>query len=136
MFTEAEIIEALQAAKDSFQLHFGKLNVTKGELMRIKRGDKDFPDPGFPDLLASSYSKEYGDGTYVPMYSDSYAHVVAFDSTGPVQMQTLTVFGPSSDPEHPRSTIEMERYSKQQMKIMSLKREDIVKDASKMYHPE
>jgi hypothetical protein len=35
----------LQAAKDSFQLHFGKLNVTKGELMRIKRGDKDFPIP-------------------------------------------------------------------------------------------
>jgi hypothetical protein len=47
-------------------------------------------------------------------------------------MQTLTVFGPSSDPEHPRSTIEMERYSKQQMKTMSLKREDVVKDASKI----
>jgi acyl-homoserine-lactone acylase len=134
--TEAEIIEALQAAKDSFQLHFGKLNVTKGELMRIKRGGKDFPDPGYPDLLASSYSREFGDGTYVPIYSDSYAHVVAFDSTGPVQMQTLTVFGPSSDPEHPRSTIEMERYSKQQMKSMHLKREEIVKDASKLYHPE
>jgi acyl-homoserine-lactone acylase len=134
--TEAEIIEAIQAAKDSFQLHFGKLNVTKGELMRIKRGDKDFPDPGFPDLLAASYGKEYGDGTYVPMYSDSYAHAIAFDSTGPVKMETLVVFGPSSDPEHPRSTIEMERYSKQQMKSMTLKREDIVKDASKMYHPE
>ncbi|MEZ5003845.1 MAG: penicillin acylase family protein [Chitinophagales bacterium] len=134
--SEAEFVNALRKTKENFMANFGKLDVTKGELMRVRRADKDFPDPGFPDLLPASYGQEYGDGTLVPIYSDSYTHFVSFDKNGPTNMQTLTVFGPSSDTTSERSTIEMERYSRQEPKTMSLQYDEIVKDTSRLYHPE
>ncbi|MEZ5023183.1 MAG: penicillin acylase family protein [Chitinophagales bacterium] len=133
--SEEEFVAAMRGTKENFMTNFGKLEVTKGELMRVRRADKNFPDPGFPDLLPASYGKEYGDGTLVPVFSDSYTHFVSFDKNGPTKIETLTVFGPSSDTTSERSTIEMERYSKQQPKSMSLNRSEIVKDEGRLYYP-
>ena len=134
--SQAEYIEALFYAKDWLETNYSSVHVEFGEIHRIKRLEKDYPLPGFPDALAAAYGKEEeGTGKFYPEYGDSYTHFVSFSKEGPVRMETLTPFGASFKEESVHFNDQMDLFVNREMKVMSLDEEYWKQHAECQYHP-
>ena len=129
-------LKALLWAKDEIDEHYGGEMPTLGEVQRHVRGDVDLPLAGFPDALAANYNKKHENGRYKPWVADSYVHFAQWPKDGgPVRIETLHPFGSSTRPDSPHYTDQMEMYSNQQTKTMTLEKEVIFKNAERIYHP-
>jgi len=134
---EKEMLEeALQYTHDYCNQYFGSTEVPLSKVQLVKRGDVELPMPGFPDALAANYSKQDAEnGKYYGYVGDSYTLLVEYDANGPVLIETLHNYGSSARPDSPHYTDQMELFSKQQTKTMTMDWEVILKEAKKVYQP-
>ena len=132
--TEADVIRALTTTQDYFLDKYGSLSVRLGDFQRHIRGDKNLPLPGGPDVLAAMYSIEQKDGTFKGVAGESYIELVQFSEEG-VQIETVNAYGSSANPDSPHYTDQMELFVKQQLKPMTLDKEEVLKTAKRIYHP-
>ncbi|MBI1288196.1 MAG: acyl-homoserine-lactone acylase [Flavobacteriales bacterium] len=133
---EDEWVSTLRNACDTLKAHFGTVKVEWGTIHRNIRGDKNLPLRGFADMLSPSYPEQRpGSFIFTPEYGDSYMLFAAFDKDGLTRLQALQPLGNSLDPESPHYNDQMELFSKQQLRQLSLKREDVMKKAESVYHP-
>ena len=58
-------------AKNHFIKHFGKNNVTLGELQRHEKGAISLPLPGFPNVLSAAYAFPSKNGRYKGVVGES-----------------------------------------------------------------
>jgi acyl-homoserine-lactone acylase len=65
---------------------------------------------------------------------DTYVQLVRFTKDGP-QIESLLPCGNSNRPESPHYTDQMDLYSKQKTKTMTLDKATIFRDAERIYHP-
>lgn len=128
-------IEAVRNTKNHLMKYYGKLNVSLGEVQRHVRGSVNIPLSGFPDALSANYNEPYENGRYKPYVADSYVQFVQYKKDGSMVLETLHPFGASAKPNSKHYTDQMEIYANQQTKKMTLNREDIFKNAEKIYHP-
>jgi hypothetical protein len=61
---------------------------------------------------------------------------VVFGPNGPERLETLVPFGSSSKPGTEHYTSQMEIFSRQQPKPMSLNKDTVLQRAVKVYHPQ
>lgn len=129
-------LESLIWAKQQIDKHYNGVLPSLGEVQRHVRADVDLPLSGFPDALAANYNQEHENGKYKPYVADSYVHFAKWPKDGgPVKIETLHPFGSSSRPESPHYTDQMQMYADQETKTMTLDKEEIFKNAERIYHP-
>jgi acyl-homoserine-lactone acylase len=124
----------LTAVREVMIKHFGRTNMQLGEIQKLVRGDKAIPLPGLPDVLAPMYSVPYKNGMVQGTQGDAFVELVRFTKEGPI-IETMNVYGASARKNSPHYTDQMEMYTHQQTKPMTLKKEDVYKNAERIYHP-
>ncbi|MBX9779170.1 MAG: penicillin acylase family protein [Chitinophagaceae bacterium] len=131
----ADAVTILRATKETMLKNFGKTNLQLGEIQKLARGNVELPLPGLPDVLAPMYSIPYKNGMVKGNQGDAYIELVRFTKSGPV-IESLNVYGASARKDSPHYTDQMEMYTKQQTKHMTLNKAEVYKTAKRIYHPE
>lgn len=135
--TESEAVELTQYVHDFLMKHYGRLDVTLGEFQRLKRGDQDWPQAGMPDVLAAVMSEPFGESKRKMNSGDAYIGFVKFPKDGGLPLiETVNTFGANSHPESKHYADQRELYQAQKTKRMTLDKDEVLKNAEKIYHPE
>ena len=132
--TEFVMVSALESAQNHLQEHFGKKEVALGELQQHSRGKVSLPYGGGPDVLAAVHSSFTKDGRLRPRAGDSYIQLVQFSDSG-VEIESVNAYGASAKPESPHYTDQMELFTTQKLKPMTLDREKVFAEAKRIYSP-
>jgi acyl-homoserine-lactone acylase len=128
-------VQLLREAKQTMLKDFGKTNIALGEVQKLVRGTKEIPLPGLPDVLAPMYSVPYKDGKWKGNQGDAYIELVRFTKDGP-EIESLNVYGASAKKDSPHYTDQMEMFTRQQTKKMTLNKAEVYKNAKSIYHPQ
>ena len=134
ILTTGQSLKVLLEVKAKMMEQFGRTNLQLGELQKLVRGDKVLPQPGLPDVLAPMYSVAYKDGMVKGNQGDAFIELVRFTKDGPI-IETLNTYGASARKNSPHYTDQMEMFTKQQTKPMTLNKAEVYKNAEKIYHP-
>lgn len=134
VLTTGQSLKVLLEVKAKMMEQFGRTNLQLGELQKLVRGDKVLPQPGLPDVLAPMYSVAYKDGLVKGNQGDAFIELVRFTKDGPI-IETLNTYGASARKNSPHYTDQMEMFTKQQTKPMTLNKAEVYKNAEKIYHP-
>ncbi|MFI5151635.1 MAG: penicillin acylase family protein, partial [Bacteroidia bacterium] len=135
--SEDEWVSTLRKACDTLKAHFGTVKVEWGTVNRNIRGNKNYPARGFADMLSPDYPVQIpGTMTFKPEYGDSYMMFAAFGKNGLQKLQALQPLGNSLNPKSAHYNDQMELFSRQELRPLSLKKEDVMKKAEKVYHPQ
>ncbi|MEM8899655.1 MAG: penicillin acylase family protein [Bacteroidota bacterium] len=130
----AIFIGGVKYAEEHLLKHFGRKYVPLGEVQQHRRGDVSLPFGGGPEVLAAIYSTMQKDGRMKPVAGESYIQLVKFSEEGP-EIESINAYGASAKPESPHYTDQMELYTKQKLKPMTLDKETVLKSAKRVYHP-
>lgn len=131
---DSVLAHALRYSRDRLMKTFNTLDVPLGDMQRLVRGKVDLPVGGAPDVLAALYTEPMADGRELAVGGDTYVQMVRFTKAGP-EIESLLPLGNSTHPDSPHYTDQMELYSKQQTKKMTLDKATIYRDAERIYHP-
>lgn len=132
--TQTDCTHGIQKAKAELLEKFGKLEIPLGEFQRHIRGDVNIPLGGAPDVLAAMYSVEQEDGTYKGRAGESYIELVRFGEES-VEIESVNAYGTSATPGTEHFTTQMEMFATQKLKPMTLDKEQVLKDAVRVYSP-
>jgi acyl-homoserine-lactone acylase len=133
---EDEWVSTLRNVRDTLMKHFGTVKVEWGTLHRSICGDKNLPLRGFADMLSPSYPVPVpGTFTFSPKYADTYVMFAAFGKNGLEQLSALQPLGNSLNPASKHHNDQMELFSRQQLRPLSLKKDEVMKKAESVYHP-
>ena len=134
---EAEWVSTLRKVSDTLKAHFGTVKVEWGTVQRNIRGNKNLPLRGFPDVLSPQYPKQIpGTFTFKPEFGDTYTMFASFGKNGLTSINALQPLGNSLKPESKHYNDQMDLFSRQEMRPLSLKKEDVMKKAESVYHPQ
>jgi acyl-homoserine-lactone acylase len=125
----------LSIAKKQMLEQFGRTDLKLGDVQKLVRGEKAIPMPGLPDVLAPMYSIPYQNGLWKGNQGDAYIELVRFTKDGPI-IESINAYGASSKPNSPHYTDQMEMFTRQQTKPMTLNKKEVYLKAEKIYHPE
>jgi acyl-homoserine-lactone acylase len=114
----------------------GTLNPPIGQVQRHIRGTVDLPAAGMSEQLRATESSLYDEkkGIYRINGGDGYIQYAKFSKDG-VEIQSINAYGASARPESPHYTSQMELFLNQKMRKMTLKIEEVFKNAVKIYAP-
>lgn len=133
---EKILVEAVINTKEELLKYFKTTQVPLKDIQVIRRGKEEYAMPGFPDALAANYGKKREiDGKYEGFVGDTYTMIVEYDKNGVVRLETLANFGASAHPESKHYTDQLKLWIKQQTKKMTLNKEEIYKNAERIYKP-
>lgn len=132
--TEPYLIGMLEKTQKHLKKHFKTINVPLGDLQQHVRGDKRIPIWGSPNVIASMHGQPDKKGRFKIFAGESYVSLIRFGEDG-VEIESITPYGTSNHSDSPHYTDQMELYSKHGMKKMSLKKEEVMKNVEKSYHP-
>ncbi|WP_375577860.1 penicillin acylase family protein [Marivirga tractuosa] len=131
--TAVEIVKKSQAQLID---EFGTIEVPLSKLQVHKRGKKEMAIDGLPDVIAPMYTIKMGVGLKEKTYvGESYILLARFGEGLP-KLESIMPYGASSKPESPHYTDQMEMFVNKELKPMTLDKEEIYKNAAKVYHPQ
>jgi acyl-homoserine-lactone acylase len=133
--TSAQAATVLTIAKKQMLEQFGRTDLKLGDVQKLVRGEKAIPLPGLPDVLAPMYAIPYQNGMWKGNQGDAYIELVRFTKDGPM-IESINAYGASSKPGSPHYTDQMEMFTHQQTKPMTLNKKEVYLKAEKIYHPE
>lgn len=135
--TKAESVETLQHVHDYMKEHFGKTDLTLGDIQKLVRGDDARPAWGLPDVLTAAYTEPYKNGMRKVTSGDAYICFVRYPKNGGLpQIESVNTFGASMHPDSPHYKDQMSMYQQQQTKRMTLDKAEVLRTAEKVYHPQ
>ncbi len=132
--TEFVMASAIQNAQNHLLTYFGKMKVPLGELQRHSRGNISLPYGGGPDVLAAVGSTITEEGHLRPRAGDSYIQLVRFSDEG-VEIESVNAYGASAKEGSPHYTDQMELFTNQRLKPMTLDKEEVYREAKRVYSP-
>jgi acyl-homoserine-lactone acylase len=132
-----EAVLVYQQINDYLLQYFGRTDIVLGDLQKLVRGDESWPQGGMPDVLAAVMSEPYINGTRKMNSGDAYINLVRFPKDGSLpHIETVNTFGASMHKESPHFADQRELYQKQILKPMTLDKNEVLKKAEKIYHPQ
>jgi len=135
--TLAEAVVVYQTVYDFLMKHYGRTDLTLGDVQRLVRGNENWPQGGMPDVLAAVMSEPFGTGQRKMNSGDAYIGFVRFPKDGGLPfIETVNTFGASSHIGTTHFADQRAMYQAQQVKRMSLDKNEVLKNAEKVYHPE
>lgn len=137
---ESVFVDALRKAKKYVLKYYGTIRVPFGELhihRREKGSDLSFPSTGMPENLAAmAYTRDKKEKGKLRTYSgESYILIAQYDENGLAKVETINPYGSSNRPESPHYTDQMEDFVNRKLKPMTLNKEEILRDALRVYSP-
>jgi acyl-homoserine-lactone acylase len=134
VLTPDEAVDALRHTRRYLLKHFGRLDVPLGEYQRMVRGDIDRPLAGLPDGIAAIYSVPHKQGRVKGFHGDCLIQLVRFTPNGPV-IESCNPYGASNRKESPHYSDQLEMFLEHRTKRMSLDRQEVYRQAERVYHP-
>jgi acyl-homoserine-lactone acylase len=129
-------LAALAAAVREMKQKYGALEVSWGELHRLRRGSLDVPIGGltgdFGAFRIIGY-EEGKDGKFVARGGDSY--VLAVEFTSPPTAYSIVAYSQSDDPKSPHFADQSRLFAEEKWKRAWFSEEDIAKNLERAYHP-
>jgi acyl-homoserine-lactone acylase len=137
MLTIKEAITVYEKIYDYLNKYFGRTDIVLGDLQKLVRGTESWPQAGMPDVLAAVMSEPYTNGTRKMNSGDAYINLVRFPKDGGLpHIESVNTFGASMHPESPHFADQRAMYQAQTLKPMTLDKNEVLKYAEKIYHPE
>lgn len=138
---EAVFVDAVRRAKKFLLKHYGRLDVPLGTIQRHRREKDDlgvsFPMSGMPENLAAMiYKRDDKKGILRTYAGESFILIAQYGEQGVEKLETIVPFGASSDPKNPHYNDQMEMYVRQELKPMSLDRNEVFQTAKSIYQPQ
>lgn len=133
--TKAECVATYQSVYDYMIKYFGKDDIVLGDVQKLVRGDKDYPLWGFPDLLSPQWTEKYKDGKLKSVGGDGLIMFIRFPKEGLPLIETVNMYGASARPGNKHFDDQVELYRFQKTKRMTLNKEEVYKNAERIYHP-
>ncbi len=130
-----EFATILKEVKADLLKNFGKTNITLGEIQKLVRGDKELPISGMADVLRAMYTVPHKNGTRKGYQGESYIALVKFKKNQLPEIESVINFGASNHADSPHFADQMEMFSKQQLKPMTLDKATVLKNAKRVYCP-
>jgi len=134
--TKQEAVATFTYINNYMQTHFGRTDLTLGDIQKLVRGDKDWPLSGFPDLLSPQWTTDYKEGKLRSIGGDGLIMFVRFPKTGLPQIETINMYGASAKLGNKHFDDQVEMYLQQKTKTMTLDKATVYKNAERVYHPE
>jgi acyl-homoserine-lactone acylase len=135
--TIKEAVDVYQYVYDFLIKNYGHTNLTLGDVQKLVRGDGNWPQGGMPDVLAAVMSEPFGAGKRKMNSGDAYIGFVRFPKNGGLPLiETVNTFGASMHKESPHFADQRAMYQAQQVKRMTLDKNEVLKNAVSTYHPE
>ncbi len=135
--TLAEAVTVYQTIYDFLMKNYGRTDLTLGEVQRLVRGNENWPQGGMPDVLAAVMTEPFGAGQRKMNSGDAYIGFVRFPKDGGLPfIETVNTFGASSRIGTAHFADQRAMYQAQQVKRMTLDKNEVLKNAEKIYHPE
>ncbi len=133
--SESEIITALQATEKHLKRHFKTIQVPLGKIQIHRRGKVSLPMPGNQDVIAAMTASPYKKGKFKTTQGESYILLVRFSENG-TELESINAYGASNHKNSPHYTDQMEKYTQQKLKKMTLSKEEVLKNARRIYSPQ
>ena len=134
VLSEEVLLTALKEVESYIIENFGYLNITLGDFQKLVRGDIELPIWGLPDVVTAMVSSKYKDGKRRVFAGESYIGYIRFDANGP-KIESVISYGNSEIPKSKHYDDQMELYQNFKLKKVSMDREEIYKNASRIYNP-
>jgi acyl-homoserine-lactone acylase len=132
----ATAVEIVKKSKAQLIDEFGTIEVPLSKLQVHKRGEKEMAIDGLPDIIAPMYTQKMGAGLKEKTYvGESYILLARFGEGLP-KLESILPYVASSKAESPHYTDQMEMFVNKELKPMTLDKEEIYKNAAKIYHPQ
>ena len=133
--TRIQCEKTLLEVRDYMRKHFGTVDLRLGDIQKLVRGDKEYPGPGLPDLLAPEWGVPWKDGKRRITGGDAYVAMVRFPKTGLPIIETVNTYGASSKKGSPHFDDQVPLFLKQELKPMTLDKAKVMAEAKRIYHP-
>ena len=133
--TAEQLFNSVKYTQKYLEKRFGTYEITLGQLQELIREDKSYPLGGLPEALRSTYVTKQKDDRYKIVNGDSFVMYVHFKPDGNHIIESIVPYGASRNKDSEFYTNQMELYSKNQAKPVTLDKGKILKDALKTYHP-
>lgn len=131
----AELVHyALQIVKRDLTAQFGSTQITLGRFQNLVRGNKKLPIWGLPDVITAMHGEPQDSGPFRITNGESYIALIRFGKNE-THYESVISYGNSNRPESPHYSDQMELYQNFKTKPMSFKKDDVLKTASRNYHP-
>lgn len=129
------LIDAIRYAKKMLITHHKSIDVPFGDVQRLMREDKSYAVYGLPECLKSMASDITKDGFLRAQNGDSFIMFAKFSKSGNTY-ETVVPYGESRRKGSPHLTDQMELYSQQKTKPIILDKTEVLKTATRVYHPQ
>jgi acyl-homoserine lactone acylase PvdQ len=146
--TQQERLDVFQVALDNLKADFGSWKTTWGEFNRYQRNNGDifqeFDDakPSIPVGMASglwgalaSFGTRFGENTKRQYGTSGNSFVAVVEFGKKVKAKSMLAGGQSSNPNSPHFDDQSQRYADGVFKDVAFYREDVEKQAERIYHP-
>ena len=134
--TKVEAVETFEYVNNYMQTNFGRTDIALGDLQKLVRGKKEWPLAGFPDVLSPQWTEPMKNGRLKSIGGDGLIMFVRFAKDGLPKIETINMYGASSHPESKHFDDQVEMYLQQKTKRMTLDRQEVYRNAEKVYHPQ
>ena len=128
-----DVAEKLQAAADHLTTHFGRLDPSMSDLLRLRQGGLDLPLDGGSDTLRASTTWDVDDdGRLSLKHGDSFIQWVEWLPGKPVVSRSIQPFGAATTrPKSPHYNDQMRLFVEHKLKPVHFWRDDVLANASK-----
>jgi len=119
-------IAALEAAATGVEADYGRLDVSWGEVYRLRRNGVDLPANGGPGSLGIFRVVDFEkatDGRFQANFGDTY--VAAIEFSNPVRAMALLSYGNASQPGSPHLADQLPLFARKQLRPVWRTRQDI-----------
>ena len=128
------IYTCLKDAKKHLLKHFRTTSIRLGDFQKLVRGDKELPIFGLPDVVTAMRGSAQKNGTIKINHGESYIALIRFGKNK-TNVASIICYGSSNHPDSPHYSDQMEMYRRFDTKPMHFDRENVIKDARRIYHP-
>jgi acyl-homoserine-lactone acylase len=133
--TKQEAIDTYTHVKNYMQTHFGRTDITLGDLQKLVRGDKEWPVWGIPDVLSPNWTAPHKNGQLKAVGGDGLIMFVRFMKNQLPKVETVNIYGASARPGNTHYDDQVELFLQQKTKTMTLDKNIVYKNAERIYHP-
>ena len=135
ILTKEACEKVLQTVQQNMRKNFGSTDLRLGDIQKLVRGEKSFPGPGLPDLLAPEWSVPQKDFKRKITGGDAYVAMVRFPKTGLPIIETVNTYGASAKAGSPHFDDQVPLFLEQKTKPMTLDKSKVLATAKRVYHP-
>lgn len=134
-YSKEVYLEAFKYTKRYLSKHFKGEIIPLGSILKHKRGDRTIGIGGFADVLALIYPIKEKDGTLKAYVGESVIMFIQF-AEDRITIESVVPYGSSCKADSKHYTDQMDLFTSQKLKTVSLYEDEILPTIERSYHPE